>query len=127
MTRLPNSPRRTKPLKLAGVERRADVVVENFLTVPFLLSRTQRLCVLQQRLAQTLQAASAVRLVELPMPVPELVEALWWHPSRTSDPGQRWLQQALQDAAAALPELNTPSAVSATDGTGATPDGTSTI
>jgi DNA-binding transcriptional LysR family regulator len=102
-----------KALKLAGVERRADVVVESFLTVPFLLSRTQRVCVLQQRLAQTLQAASAVRLVELPMLVPELVEALWWHPSRTSDPGQRWLQQVFQEAAAALPDLQAPSAVSA--------------
>ena len=102
-----------KALKLAGVERRADVVVESFLTVPFLLSRTQRVCVLQQRLAKTLQAASAVRLVELPMLVPELVEALWWHPSRTSDPGQRWLQQVFQEAAAALPDLQAPSAVSA--------------
>jgi DNA-binding transcriptional LysR family regulator len=102
-----------KALKLAGVERRADVVVESFLTVPFLLSRTQRVCVLQQRLAQTLQAASAVRLVELPVLVPELVEALWWHPSRTSDPGQRWLQQVFQEAAAALPDLQAPSAVSA--------------
>ena len=102
-----------KALKLAGVERRADVVVESFLTVPFLLSRTQRVCVLQQRLAQTLQAASAVRLVELPVLVPELVEALWWHPSRTSDPGQRWLQQVFHEAAAALPDLQAPSAVSA--------------
>jgi len=51
--------------------------------------------------------------VELPMLVPELVEALWWHPSRTSDPGQRWLQQVLQEAAAALPDLQAPSAVSA--------------
>ena len=49
------------------------------------------------------------------MLVPELVEALWWHPSRTSDPGQRWLQQVFHEAAAALPDLQAPSAVSATD------------
>jgi DNA-binding transcriptional LysR family regulator len=104
-----------KALKLAGVERRADIVVENFLTVPFLLSRTQRVCVLQQRLAQTLQAASDVRMVELPMAVPELVEAVWWHPSRTSDPGHRWLRRLFSDAAAALPQLNAPAALATAD------------
>jgi DNA-binding transcriptional LysR family regulator len=94
-----------KHLKLAGIERHADVVVENFLALPFLLGGTQRVCVLQQRLARKLQACGGVRMLNLPVDVPELVEAAWWHPSRASDPGHQWLQHLFCDAAAALGDL----------------------
>jgi DNA-binding transcriptional LysR family regulator len=95
-----------KHLKLAGIERHADIVVENFLALPFLLARTQRVCVLQQRLARKLQACGGVRMVGLPVEIPELIEAAWWHPSRSSDPGHRWLQQLVCEAAAALGDLD---------------------
>jgi DNA-binding transcriptional LysR family regulator len=94
-----------KHLELAGIERRADVVVENFLALPFLLAGTQRVCVLQQRLARTLQSSGSIRVLDLPVAIPPLVESLWWHPSRTADPGHRWLQQQLRDAATSLGEL----------------------
>jgi hypothetical protein len=45
-------------------------------------------------------------MLNLPGDVPELVEAAWWHPSRASDPGHRWLQQLVRDAAAALGDLD---------------------
>jgi DNA-binding transcriptional LysR family regulator len=95
-----------KHLKLAGIERHADVVVENFLALPFLLSGTQRVCVLQERLARTLQASGGIRILGLPVEIPELIEAAWWHPSRASDPGHRWLQQLVRAAAAALGDLD---------------------
>lgn len=89
-------------LKLAGVERHIDVVMENFLALPFLLAGTRRVGVLQERLARTLQASAGVRLLELDLGLPELVEAMWWHPSRAADPGHRWLQALLREAAATL-------------------------
>jgi DNA-binding transcriptional LysR family regulator len=95
-----------KHLKLAGIERHADVVVENFLALPFLLAGTQRVCVLQQRLARKLQACGGIRILGLPVEIPELIEAAWWHPSRASDPGHRWLQQLVRAAAAALGDLD---------------------
>jgi len=92
-------------MELAGIERRADVVVANFLALPFLLAGTQRVCVLQQRLARTLQSSGNIRVLDLPAAIPPLVESLWWHPSRTADPGHRWLQQLFRDAATSLGEL----------------------
>ncbi len=89
-------------LKLAGVERHIDVVMENFLALPFLLAGTSRVGVLQERLARTLQASAGVRLLDLDLDLPELVEAMWWHPSRAADPGHRWLQSLLREAAATL-------------------------
>jgi DNA-binding transcriptional LysR family regulator len=96
-----------KHLKLAGIERHADVVVENFLALPFLLAGTQRACILQERLARKLQVCGDVRMLGLPVEIPELVEAAWWHPSRASDPGHRWLQRLVRGAAVALGDLDT--------------------
>ncbi len=89
-------------LKLAGIDRKIDVVVENFLALPFLVAGTQRVAVLQARLADKLRPSTGVRSIPLGVDLPELVEAMWWHPSKTSDPGQRWLQLLLVDAAAML-------------------------
>jgi hypothetical protein len=66
---------------------------------------TQRVCVLQQRLARTLQSSGSIRVLDLPVALPPLVDSLWWHPSRTADPGHRWLQQLFRDAATSLGEL----------------------
>ena len=41
-------------LQLAGIERHVDVVIENFLALPFLLTGTKRIGVLQERLARKL-------------------------------------------------------------------------
>jgi DNA-binding transcriptional LysR family regulator len=111
-----------KHLKLAGIERHADVVVENFLALPFLLAGTQRVCILQQRLARKLQACGGIRILGLPVEIPELIEAAWWHPSRASDPGHRWLQQLVRAAAAALGDLDAIDVAAGSDhlaGTGA--------
>ncbi len=89
-------------LKMAGIDRQIDVVVENFLALPFLLAGTQRVAVLQSRLADKLRPSTGVRSIPVGVELPELVEAMWWHPSKTSDPGQRWLQMLLADAAALL-------------------------
>ncbi len=89
-------------LQLAGIERHVDVVIENFLALPFLLTGTKRIGVLQERLARKLCQAAGVRIVQFGADLPELVEALWWHPSRASDPGHRWLHSLVIDAAATL-------------------------
>lgn len=89
-------------LQLAGVQRDVDVVIENFLALPFLLSGTRRVAILQERLARKLLASAGVRVVELSTDLPELVEAIWWQPSREFDPGHRWLHDLLVDAAATL-------------------------
>lgn len=99
-------------LQLAGIERHVDVVVENFLALPFLLTGTQRVAVLQERLATKLHPATGVRSIPIATDLPELVEAMWWHPSKTSDPGQRWLQTLLTDAAATLSAPPAPSSES---------------
>jgi len=52
--------------------------VQNFLGLPFLLACTNRVAILQQRLAEKLRVAGGIRVLELPLSVPELIEAAWW-------------------------------------------------
>src|SRR4051794_30985876 len=78
-----------KHLRFAGVERRVDVVVQNILALPFLLAGTNRVAIMQQRLADKLRIAGGIRVLELPLAVPELIGAASWHPSRSTEPGQR--------------------------------------
>jgi len=48
--------------------------VQNFLALPFLLAGTNRVAILQQRLADKLGAFGGIRVLELPLAVPELIE-----------------------------------------------------
>ena len=59
-----------KHLRFAGVERQVEVVVQNFLGLPFLRACTNRLAILQQRLAEKLGslAASAFSNCRSPFP-----------------------------------------------------------
>lgn len=97
-----------KHLKIAGFERHTDVVLDSFLTLPYILGGTQRIAILQKRLADQCVTGRALRILELPIPVPDLIEAIWWHPTRRTDPAQRWLQRLFLDAAALLPDLPHP-------------------
>jgi LysR family nod box-dependent transcriptional activator len=40
-----------------------------------------------------------VVLVEPPVPVPDINEAMYWNPRHTDDPGHRWLRRRVAAAA----------------------------
>jgi DNA-binding transcriptional LysR family regulator len=89
-------------LKLHGIERRAEVVAESFLLAPLLVTGTERVCMVQARLAQRMQPMADVRVVPGPFEIADLDEAMWWHPIRSSDQGHRWLRGLLREAASHL-------------------------
>ncbi|MEQ8348394.1 MAG: LysR family transcriptional regulator [Sneathiellaceae bacterium] len=85
-----------------GVQRRIEVTLESFLLVPFLLQGTPMVSVMLERAARRLAANTNVRLLEPPMALPDIHEAMYWHPRHTADPGHRWLRERLRAIAAAL-------------------------
>ena len=86
-----------RQLRMMGVEPRVEMVVDNFLTVPFLVAGTSRIAVLQRKLALRLAETAGVRVLPCPWDVVPLKEAFWWHPALRQDPGHRWLRQVLRD------------------------------
>ncbi|WP_420124771.1 LysR family transcriptional regulator [Nakamurella sp.] len=94
-----------KHLDIAGITRDVGVVMDNFLALPSVLIGSRRVAILQKRLADQWTVHGGLRILELPIRVPELIEAIWWHPSRRTDPAHRWLQQLFLEAATLLGPL----------------------
>ncbi len=90
-------------LRELGHWRRADTVVESFVIGPLLLRGTRHVAFVQQRLANSLEHAAELRMLEPPCEIPPVVETLTWHPRSTNDPGHRWLRQRILQVAQGLP------------------------
>ena len=84
-------------LRMLGVEPAASIVVENFLAVPFFVSGTSRVAMLQRRLTERLAGLADIRTFELPFEAVRLVESFWWHPKHQRDPSHAWLRRTLRE------------------------------
>ncbi|MCG6204339.1 LysR family transcriptional regulator [Rhodopseudomonas sp. HC1] len=85
-----------------GIRRRIEVTVESFLLNPFLIQGTRMVSLVLERAARRLLGSADIKLLETPIAVPDIHEAMYWHPRHTTDPGHRWLRDKLQRVAAEL-------------------------
>jgi DNA-binding transcriptional LysR family regulator len=58
--------------------------------------------IVPERMARLALRTAPLAILEPPFGRVELVEAAYWHPSRTDDPAVRWLLETLQQAARGL-------------------------
>jgi hypothetical protein len=80
------------------------VVNENFLTVPALITGSDRIALLQRRLVDLLPLDTGIRALPVPFEVSPLIEAMWWHPVFDDDPEHSYLRDVVVRAAGqALP------------------------
>ena len=91
-------------LRMLGIEPRSTVVVQSFLAVPFFVTGTNRVAILQRRLAARIEGLAAVRTFELPFDAVPLVESFWWHPVHRGDPAHAWLRRTLRSVGRELSE-----------------------
>jgi len=89
----------TQQLRTSGIEPRVEVAVDGFLTMPFLVAGTNRVALLQERLAVLLAPLAGVRVLPCPFDAIPLNEAFWWHPMLRNDPAHGWLRRVLAEAA----------------------------
>ena len=61
--------------------------------------RTNRIAVLQERLATTFLSSLPLRIQPLPFAMPVLKELVQFHPARSGDAGIAWLIQTLREVA----------------------------
>ena len=83
-----------------GRERRIEIRASSFVMVPELLTGTDRLAVMHERLAQTLATRHPLAWCPLPFEFPLMREMIQYHRSRALDPGLQWLIGRLRAAAA---------------------------
>lgn len=90
---------------------KTDIIVDSFLMLPFAVAGTARLALVQERLARMLASVAGVRIMQLPISLPTLVECAWWHSAKTADPGHQWFRRLVARAAAQLDTETTDSPV----------------
>lgn len=85
-----------------GVKTEVRVTTTGWLPLPSIVTGTELVAIVPERLAYQATALADIAVVEPPFGDVELVEALWWHESRTLDSASRWLRGVLHEAAAAV-------------------------
>ena len=84
-------------LEAFSARRRIEVTTTAFSSTPRLLVGTNRIAVLQQRLAMTFLGSLPICVQPLPFALPPLKELVQFHRTRTGDAGIRWLINILRD------------------------------
>lgn len=100
-----------RQMRMLGIEPHVQVVTETFLTVPGLVAGTNRIALLQRRLADRIPGELGVRALPCPVEVGPLVEAMWWHPMYDEDPEHRYLRDVVVRAVAAMTGIHGADAV----------------
>jgi DNA-binding transcriptional LysR family regulator len=92
----------TQQLRMTGVEPRVQVVADGFLPMPFLVAGTDRVALMQERLARRIAGAAGIRVMPCPFDAVPIAEAFWWHPMYRADPAHAWLRSVLAEAGSLL-------------------------
>ena len=90
-----------------GVRRRIQVTTVGWLPLPFLVTGTDLVAVMPERLAHRMAGTLGLAIAEPPFGRVELIETLWWHPDRAATPEHAWLRRTLTEVAASLPPAAT--------------------
>jgi DNA-binding transcriptional LysR family regulator len=85
-----------------GVPRHVQVTTVGWLPLPFVVAGTDLVAVLPERLARRVAGTAGVAVCEPPFGTIELIEAAWWHPTRSGDQAVRWLRSITAEVASRL-------------------------
>lgn len=85
-------------LKSRGLERNVAVTVSHLVPVPAIVETSDLLGVVPERLARAWARSKALRILELPIPLPDISVAMVWHERRRNDPALAWLRGVIAAA-----------------------------
>jgi DNA-binding transcriptional LysR family regulator len=91
-------------LKQRGVERRVRLTVPHFMSVGYILQRTNLIATVPETLALHLLAPFSLSLRTLPATLPAAPIHLLWHARVHQDEGSRWLREMVIDLFADSPK-----------------------
>jgi DNA-binding transcriptional LysR family regulator len=92
----------TRQLTLLDIQPHIAVRVESYLAVPHFVAGTDRIALMQERLAARLADRMDLRVMECPGRTEPIVEALWWHRQYEDDIAHAWLRRLIMEAARGL-------------------------
>jgi DNA-binding transcriptional LysR family regulator len=89
-------------LALLDIRPRIAVRVESYLAVPHFVAGTDRIALMQERLAARLADRMDLRVLECPGQPEPFAEALWWHRQYEDDTAHAWLRRLIVETARRL-------------------------
>ncbi|MER7453443.1 LysR family transcriptional regulator [Nocardia beijingensis] len=89
-------------LRARGVERAIDVTTQSFVVAPLMLRGTRFLTLVHERLGRSLAVQAGIRLLEPPVELTPITEAMFWSSRHQDSPAHRWLRERIRESAAAL-------------------------
>lgn len=92
---VPPVPPVSRQLALLAIRPRVAVRVESYQAVPHFITGTDRIALMQERLARQSAARLNLRVLECPGEPEPIVESLWWHEDCDSDPAHAWFREAI--------------------------------
>jgi DNA-binding transcriptional LysR family regulator len=78
-------------------------VTESFSAMPFLITGTDRVGIVQADLARRFADLAGLQILETPWPMAPLSLTMWWHPHRLRDNGHRWFREQVDASMTAVP------------------------
>jgi len=91
-----------RQLRSLGISPEVRVRVESYEAVPRLVAGTDRVALVQERLATEVAGRLGLRVLDCPGDPEPVEERLWWHADLDGDPAHRWFRELLTEVAAAL-------------------------
>lgn len=78
-----------------GLEPRVEIITASFNSIPPLLVGTQRIATVYEGLARNWANMLPLKLIPMPLHLPEVTWGLQWHKFRDLDPGIQWLRSQI--------------------------------
>ncbi|MDH6292394.1 DNA-binding transcriptional LysR family regulator [Rhodococcus opacus] len=88
-----------RQLRMIGIEPRAQVITESFLTVRSLVVGSDRIALVPRRLLDVPGMRDGLNAHRSPVDLGPLVQAMWWHPVYDHEPEHRFLRELILQAA----------------------------
>jgi len=85
-----------------GVVPRATIAVRSVMSIPFMVSGTDLLGWVPEKLALQYEESLGIEIISTPLSRSTLIESVHWHPTKSSDPAIPWLISMLRKASELL-------------------------
>jgi DNA-binding transcriptional LysR family regulator len=85
-----------------GIPRRVEMSTQSFVVAAFLVTGTPFVSLVHERLARQVARQAHLKVLEAPVPLRPISEALFWNPRDTDDPAHSWLRERIAAEASGL-------------------------
>ena len=86
----------SRELTRRGLVRRIAMEVPHYVSMPAILLQTDFVSTMPRRVAQVIAEHYGLKMVKLPLDVPDMPIYMSWNRAQTSDPGHRWFRESIR-------------------------------